>query len=374
MSLTTVAVQDKSIQERHKTEKRQYFRQKRQNYRQRERDEIEWLRSQVAGLEIQARGLQAVAPRRQQPNRHNEWQLRDLALSWRDIAAQLKREYRLTVSEHDDLLERVQTQAELNQAMAQFVIQAERIPVSLSTPFRLQYVALSAHPVHRKHSKEWATQQLYHNMPVVFQDFPIASSNGDATAFKLDVRDMCVNVKDYSQYIWPAPLEMVRFMLRHHLEEMSSGQQIEAIEWTENTVLYQVQAMPAQSTSVRVLQAQFHEAGRSVLVVRQVEADELSEVPLRPIYNVMWMDLQQLPDGRTLGRTASFVSTNLVDSGISLDEYAKRYGVDVSQSREDDKVQILQNALAKWLEEHEERFRERVNTLVDKIRNNFMLQ
>ncbi|CAK4689896.1 unnamed protein product [Aphanomyces euteiches] len=356
MSLTTVAVQDKSIQERHKTEKRQYFRQKRQNYRQRERDEIEWLRSQVAGLEIQARGLQAVAPRRQQPNRHNEWQLRDLALSWRDIAAQLKREYRLTVSEHDDLLERVQTQAELNQAMAQFVIQAERIPVSLSTPFRLQYVALSAHPVHRKHSKEWATQQLYHNMPVVFQDFPIASSNGDATAFKLDVRDMCVNVKDYSQYIWPAPLEM------------------EAIEWTENTVLYQVQAMPAQSTSVRVLQAQFHEAGRSVLVVRQVEADELSEVPLRPIYNVMWMDLQQLPDGRTLGRTASFVSTNLVDSGISLDEYAKRYGVDVSQSREDDKIQIIQNALAKWSEEHEERFREKVNTLVDKIRNNFMLQ
>ncbi|CAK4626473.1 hypothetical protein AeMF1_019415 [Aphanomyces euteiches] len=329
-----VHVDDKFVRERPKTttDKRQYFREKRQRYRQKERDEIEWLRLQVGALEAHARGLQAVAPLRHRSNSLHELQLRDLALSWRDIATQFKREYRATAAEHAELVKRLQAQDKLNRAMVHFVMKTESIPASLSTPFRLHNITLSAHPLHRKFSKEWATQQLYHNTPFAFRDFPIVPLDKDDSLFKLDIEDMSVNVRDCSQYTWPVPLEMVRFILRHHMNEIASTTHpLEAIEWTENTVLYRAKVTQNPDSCISLLQAQFQEADRCIFVLRQVEADELYTVPLHKIYNAAWMDLRRLPDGRTLSRTVNLVSTHLVESGMgSLDEFAKVYDVDTS--------------------------------------------
>ncbi|KAF0731196.1 hypothetical protein Ae201684_011459 [Aphanomyces euteiches] len=298
-------VDDKFVRERPKTttDKRQYFREKRQRYRQKERDEIEWLRLQVGALEAHARGLQAVAPLRHRSNSLHELQLRDLALSWRDIATQFKREYRATAAEHAELVKRLQAQNELNRAMVHFVMKTESIPASLSTPFRLHNIPLSAHPLHRKFSM------------------------GDATV-----------------YTWPVP---VRFILRHHMNEIASTPYpLEAIEWTENTVLYRAKVTQNPDSCISLLQAQFQEADRCIFVLRQVEADELYTVPLHKIYNAAWMDLRRVPDGRTLSRTVNLVSTHLVESGMgSLDEFAKVYDVDTSLSEEEDKVEVLQKAL-----------------------------
>ncbi|CAK4106269.1 unnamed protein product, partial [Aphanomyces euteiches] len=323
-------VDDKFVRERPKTttDKRQYFREKRQRYRQKERDEIEWLRLQVGALEAHARGLQAVAPLRHRSNSLHELQLRDLALSWRDIATQFKREYRATAAEHAELVKRLQAQNELNRAMVHFVMKTESIPASLSTPFRLHNIPLS----------------LYHNTPFAFRDFPIVPLDKDDSLFKLDIEGMSVNVRDCSQYTWPVP---VRFILRHHMNEIASTPYpLEAIEWTENTVLYRAKVTQNPDSCISLLQAQFQEADRCIFVLRQVEADELYTVPLHKIYNAAWMDLRRVPDGRTLSRTVNLVSTHLVESGMgSLDEFAKVYDVDTSLSEEEDKVEVLQKAL-----------------------------
>ncbi|KAG9399312.1 hypothetical protein AC1031_011661 [Aphanomyces cochlioides] len=238
--------------------------------------------------------------------------------------------------------------------MVHFVMKTESIPASLSTPFRLHNITLSAHPLHRKFCKEWETQQLYHNTPFAFRDFPIVPVDEDDSLFKLDIEGMSVNVRDCSQYTWPVPMEMVRFILRHHMNEIASTTHpLEAIEWT-------------------LLQAQFQEADRCVFVLRQVEADELYTVPLHKIYNVVWMDLRQLPDGRTLSRTVNFVSTHLVESGMgSLDEFAKVYDVDTSLSEEEDKVEVIQEALSKRGAKHRNIFRTKLNALVKNLRHDF---
>ncbi|CAK4359616.1 unnamed protein product [Aphanomyces euteiches] len=183
-------------------------------------------------------------------------------------------------------------------------MKTESIPASLSTPFRLHNIPLSAHPLHRKFSM------------------------GDAT--------------------------------------------VEAIEWTENTVLYRAKVTQNPDSCISLLQAQFQEADRCIFVLRQVEADELYTVPLHKIYNAAWMDLRRVPDGRTLSRTVNLVSTHLVESGMgSLDEFAKVYDVDTSLSEEEDKVEVLQKALSKRGANHRNIFRTKLNALVNNLRHDF---
>ncbi|CAK4867886.1 unnamed protein product [Aphanomyces euteiches] len=182
-----------------------------------------------------------------------------------------KQQSHLVTVEHDELSQRVAASRKLVGAMQQWVLLAESIPISPKVIVRWQHVSLSEQPNSRKFGMEWATQQMYHNT-----DLPSA------------LADEWVSFSESAQYVWPAPLEVARFMLRHHLKDIAVGfntVNLEAAEWTENTVLYRLKLPLAPgddaSTAVSTLQAHFHEADRCVFVERQIQGDDLCELPLR---------------------------------------------------------------------------------------------
>ncbi|KAH9086518.1 hypothetical protein LEN26_020022 [Aphanomyces euteiches] len=338
----------------HALNQREYFRNKRRNYRQRDRDEIERLSAEVQ--ELTSIAIAAT-------------------LSWRTITCRLRGEARVCQAERDVLVERFKVQMQLAREMQQWVMVTESIPVSPSTLIPWQHVALSAHPFHRKHCKEWATQQMYHNTDAAFQAFPRARLDDEIFTFDLEVTEMCISFASYSQIIWPAPLETVRFILRHHLNDISFGPvQFVAIEWTENTVLFQYKASiprddEAKSISSAV-QALFYEADRCVFVLRQIQGDGLSEVPLRQQQDLLWMDLRPLDDAKTCTRIANFGSLHLADAGVdNLDAMAAGLGEDTSGMEEAEKIAVLRRVLRERAWSGDDTFRRHLAANLDKLRH-----
>ncbi|CAK4696280.1 unnamed protein product [Aphanomyces euteiches] len=349
---------------------REYFRNKRRNYRQRDRDEIERLSAEVQELTARLQSLQVQHKVDLHPVNQDE-----LALSWRTITRRLRGEARVCQAERDVLVERFKVQMQLAREMQQWVMVTESIPVSPSTLIPWQHVALSAHPFHRKHCKEWATQQMYHNTDAAFQAFPRACLDDEIFTFDLEVTEMCISFASYSQIIWPAPLETVRFILRHHLNDISFGPvQFVAIEWTENTVLFQYKASiprddEAKSIS-RAVQALFYEADRCVFVLRQIQGDGLSEVPLRQQQDLLWMDLRPLDDAKTCTRIANFGSLHLADAGVdNLDAMAAGLGEDTSGMEEAEKIAVLRRVLRERAWSGDDTFRRHLAANLDKLRH-----
>ncbi|KAG9399318.1 hypothetical protein AC1031_011666 [Aphanomyces cochlioides] len=221
-----------------------------------------------------------------------------------------KRQSRLVTVEHEELSQRVAASSELVGAMQQWVLLAESIPISPKAIVRWQHVSLSEQPNSRKLGMEWAKQQMYHNTDAAFRTFPQSSPHDEFVAFNIEVADEWVNFSESAQYVWSAPLEVARFMLRHHLKDIAVGFNTlnlvraelhpfrspcfvqEAAEWTENTVLYRLKPPLApgddSSTAVSTLQAHFHEADRCVFVERQIQGDDLCELPLRQTQTFVW--------------------------------------------------------------------------------------
>ncbi|KAG9402763.1 hypothetical protein AC1031_007365 [Aphanomyces cochlioides] len=324
----------------HALNQREYFRNKRRNYRQRDRDEIERLSAEVQELTARLQSLQVQHKVDFHPVNQDE-----LTLSWRTITCRLRREARVCQAERDVLVERFKVQMELVREMQQWVMVTESIPVSPNTLIPWQHVALSAHPFHRKHCLSTRTsgrRYLY---------------------IRLEVTEMCISFASYSQIIWPAHLQTVRFILRHHLNDISFGPvQFVAIEWTENTVLFQYKASiprddEANSISSAV-QALFYEADRCVFVLRQIQGDDLSQVPLRQQQDLLWMDLRPLDDANTCTRLVNFGSLHLPDAGVeNLDAMAKRLGEDTSGMEEAEKITVLRRVLRERAWSGEDTFR-----------------
>ncbi|CAK4082673.1 unnamed protein product [Aphanomyces euteiches] len=252
-------------------ERRKYFREKKRSYRQKGQHELDSLRTQLAQLQLHVKQLaQLQTQRRNKDARRN-----DSAVSWRTVAMHTKQQSHLVTVEHDELSQRVAASRKLVGAMQQWVLLAESIPISPKVIVRWQHVSLSEQPNSRKFGMEWATQQMYHNT-----DLPSARFRNRLLMMSF--------FSESAQYVWPAPLEVARFMLRHHLKDIAVGfntVNLEAAEWTENTVLYRLKLPLAPgddaSTAVSTLQAHFHEADRCVFVERQIQGDDLCELPLR---------------------------------------------------------------------------------------------
>ncbi|KAH9097089.1 hypothetical protein Ae201684P_011818 [Aphanomyces euteiches] len=316
-------------------ERRKYFREKKRSYRQKGQHELDSLRTQLAQLQLHVKQLaQLQTQRRNKDARRN-----DSAVSWRTVAMHTKQQSHLVTVEHDELSQRVAASRKLVGAMQQWVLLAESIPISPKVIVRWQHVSLSEQPNSRKFGMEWATQQMYHNT-----DLPSA------------LADEWVSFSESAQYVWPAPLEVARFMLRHHLKDIAVGfntVNLEAAEWTENTVLYRLKLPLAPgddaSTAVSTLQAHFHEADR--------------------------MDLRRLDSCRTSARMMTFGTLHVLQSGEgSLDELAELVGVDPSGMNIADKVKELRRVQAESACERAKEFQARVNGMLAYLGKQFLLE
>ncbi|KAH9124147.1 hypothetical protein AeMF1_005042 [Aphanomyces euteiches] len=154
---------------------------------------------------------------------------------------------------------------------------------------------------------------------------------------------------------------------------------LEAAEWTENTVLYRLKLPLAPgddaSTAVSTLQAHFHEADRCVFVERQIQGDDLCELPLRQTQTFVWMDLRRLDSCRTSARMMTFGTLHVLQSGEgSLDELAELVGVDPSGMNIADKVKELRRVQAESACERAKEFQARVNGMLAYLGKQFLLE
>ncbi|KAH9116243.1 hypothetical protein AeMF1_009820 [Aphanomyces euteiches] len=357
--------------------RREYFREKKRNSRLQKRQEVDRLKAQLIELQAQvsacrnrSRGSQSSALCIRQD---------DLALSWQSIATHLKRENRAVIAERDTLVKEVETYRSLVYDMLQWVTSTERIPISPRAVVRWHDVSLRGHGEARKQAKEWATQQMYYNTDAAFRAFPQAPEDDDPFVFSMDVSGTWVNFTEYSQCVWPAPLEVARYMLRHYMSEMSNGfgtVLVDTTEWTDNTVLYYFKPKPGNDEQIGAcsLQGQFHEADRCVFVLRQIQGDELCDFPLRQAQGLLWIDLRRLDGGRTLARLANLGSMELTRSGAwSLDNMAKQVGVDTTHLDEEGKIQVLQRVLGERAFTHERNLRRQINLLLARLWDELLL-
>ncbi|CAK4082672.1 unnamed protein product [Aphanomyces euteiches] len=351
-------------------DRRKYFREKKRSYRLKEREEIDRLTTQLAQLQLHAKTLRLGRQLYTQPVKQEV-----VAVSWKTIAIRLRRDKSSIAAEHDELTQQVELQRKLIGKMQHFVTLAESIPSSPRAQVKWQHVSLSGHPESRKLCKEWATQQLYYNTEAAFRSFPKAPADDEFMFFDMDLAENWINVSDCSQYVWNAPLEVARFMLCYHLRDISispTDVDIEEAEWTENTVLYRFTFPMASGDDASVvsssLQGHFHEADRCVFVARQIQGDELCQLPLRQSQTVMWMDLRRLDSSRTSARVTSFSSLPLQQSGKnSLDEMAKFAGIDTTDLEDAEKLRVLRHARSERAFKNEVLFRDRVNAVLDRL-------
>ncbi|CAK4696295.1 hypothetical protein AeMF1_009821 [Aphanomyces euteiches] len=267
--------------------------------------------------------------------------------------------------------------------MAKWVTSTECVPISPKALVRWRDVSLPSNVDARKQAKEWATQQMYFNTDAVYHLFPQVAADEDVFIFDMDVSGASITCKDYSQCIWPAPLEVSRYMLRHYLSEMLDGAgtiedvggskrvQVEPIEWTENTVLYYHKRKPMHDdeTGVCSLQAQFYEADRCVFVMRQIQGDDLCDFALYQAQGLYWIDLRRLDRERTLARMVNIGSIELIQSGFgSFDSVAEKVGADTTHLKDDaSKIQVLRGFLSEQAIATEKQLRRRVNLLLPRL-------
>ncbi|CAK4768876.1 unnamed protein product [Aphanomyces euteiches] len=351
-------------------DRRKYFREKKRSYRLKEREEIDRLTTQLAQLQLHAKTLRLGRQLYTQPVKQEV-----VAVSWKTIAIRLRRDKSSIVAEHDELTQQVELQRKLIGKMQHFVTLAESIPVQQTTSKQRSNLGNSHLQGPKKLCKEWATQQLYYNTEAAFRSFPKAPADDEFMFFDMDLAENWINVSDCSQYVWNAPLEVARFMLCYHLRDISispTDVDIEEAEWTENTVLYRFTFPMASGDDASVvsssLQGHFHEADRCVFVARQIQGDELCQLPLRQSQTVMWMDLRRLDSSRTSARVTSCSSLPLQHSGKnSLDEMAKFAGIDTTDLEDAEKLRVLRHARSERAFKNEVLFRDRVNAVLDRL-------
>ncbi|ETV78660.1 hypothetical protein, variant 2 [Aphanomyces astaci] len=208
--------------------RRAYFREKQRSHRRRERDDIHQLRKQAEELETQAQRLRLrVNPRRMQSRQPPEDS--DGGLSWHAIAAMFRHETRLTLAENADLVKTLRSHCSLLTRMQLWVAHNDKVPSTPPTSIRWEKVMLSDDPAIRKLTKEWATQQMYHNTAAAFQAFPTSFDSNEFSVCDLTVSDLWVNFVDYSQYVWHAPMEVAAYVLRYHLHELLSTRDMSSV-------------------------------------------------------------------------------------------------------------------------------------------------
>ncbi|RHZ32548.1 hypothetical protein DYB37_012701 [Aphanomyces astaci] len=346
--------------------RRAYFREKQRSHRRRERDDIHQLRKQAEDLETQAQRLRLrVNPRRMQSRQPHEDS--DGGLSWHAIAALFRHETRLTLAENADLVKTLRSHCSLLTRMQLWVAQNDKVPK----------VMLSDDPAIRKLTKEWATQQMYHNTAAAFQAFPTSFDSNEFSVCDLTVSDLWVNFVDYSQYVWHAPMEVAAYVLRYHLHELLSTRDMSS--WTENTVL--VQAKLPDGDSAAVVVAHFHEADRCVVVMRQLQSRDILRdddgVPVRDGQSLVWyivivkcirFDLRRADDGRTIGRVKTLSAMHLKTSGEgSMEAVAMKLGLDLTDVPLPDRDETFRKFCMTKSKESEVQIRSLIRSVLERV-------
>ncbi|ETV90701.1 hypothetical protein, variant [Aphanomyces invadans] len=353
--------------------RRQYFREKQRSHRRRKRDDIRRLRSQVDELEALAENLRAAAQAKRKCSTDRMCSLDDDGgLSWRTIAATFRQETRSTLAEYTELVEVLRRHRGLLTRMQMWVEQNDVVPVVPRSIIRWQQVTLSNDPVTRKLTKEWATQQMYHNTGAAFQAFPMSTGCDDFTTFDLSINDKWVNAVEFSQYIWDAPMELVVHMLRHHMQELSKiDPSSVSFEWTENTVVLQT-TLPDGDAATAVV-AHFHEAERCVVVMRHLQSDDAFRdedgTPLRDSRSLVWFDLRRLGTGQTVARVANLTSIHLKPSGQgSIDAFAASMGLDLTNVADGEVPHVLRQYGLKKARESDIEMRSHILVVLERVR------
>ncbi|KAF0730273.1 hypothetical protein Ae201684_012274 [Aphanomyces euteiches] len=239
-----------------KLRRRLYFRDKQREHRNRLRHDIVAAKAEFEDLTALATPLKA---------KHRPLVDADGILSWCVVAGVFREELYSSTSEHQSLLKETRARETLLKAMQRFV--SLNLHLEPEGPVRHWHPAtLLEHPQARKLGKEWLTQQLYHN-----KDTNLARNH--------------------------------RLVPENHTETLifKDPTQI-SIETTENTKLYR--KISADGSFFNILQGNFVEADRFVMVFRQVENDEtFNSDSYRQRHSMAWMDVRPLSETHVVYRS-----------------------------------------------------------------------
>ncbi|KAH9096611.1 hypothetical protein Ae201684P_013277 [Aphanomyces euteiches] len=206
----------------------------------------------------------------------------DGILSWCVVAGVFREELYSSTSEHQSLLKETRARETLLKAMQRFV--SLNLHLEPEGPVRHWHPAtLLEHPQARKLGKEWLTQQLYHNKDSRFQLFACAWMDEEVYGVDVDISNDCTTYNHTETLIFKDPTQI-------------------SIETTENTKLYR--KISADGSFFNILQGNFVEADRFVMVFRQVENDEtFNSDSYRQRHSMAWMDVRPLSETHVVYRS-----------------------------------------------------------------------
>ncbi|KAF0704608.1 Aste57867_7308 [Aphanomyces stellatus] len=242
-------------------------------------------------------------------------------LPWRQVAKALADARELGEAQQKALQAQLRTHSELLRTMVEWV--------ELNTPIQMpldaqcmtwRHVSLPNDPTARRLAKEWITQQMLHNMDVMFQrhGFPAWDSDdviGDADvscefgndtgytmAIKRDYKDTKLSLEDYRTYIH-STFRMQYIMPNYAadmplLEDSIDGETRQVVVVSSNEL-------------TNVIFREAMTADRYVFIVQQIQDDQRFSVQSKACqqrHRMFWCDNRKLADGAIRFRVLALMS------------------------------------------------------------------
>ncbi|CAK4748572.1 unnamed protein product [Aphanomyces euteiches] len=197
---------------------------------------------------------------------------------------------------------------------------------------RWHTATLLGHPQARKLCKEWLTQQLYHNINNCFEVFSCTRMNEEFYGIDVDVFDEGLKCTEMMQQIWPGTMPSCKHFFQHHTASLIFLDPTRiSTETTENTRLYR--KITDEGVFFNILQGNFVEADRFVVVLRQIENDEeFNSEPYRQRHNMTWLDIRPLSETHVVFSAVS-QSSQFFREGqgfVILGEQARTWNIDLT--------------------------------------------
>ncbi|KAF0690167.1 Aste57867_18417 [Aphanomyces stellatus] len=341
-----------------KLQKNMYQREKQGKYRQQERDLRAHLRNRVKDLEAAL----LRAKRRG-----------SLMLSWEDIALTMREEHDLTRFENGRLQTQVRQVRALVHDMKKWVRATLAVaPSSVQSTWR--NFTLLQHPESRKLGMEWITQQLYHNLDYVQQQYGFPSMYSSVVEDDLNVmfdENGCYQFIRRHEVFMHNSIEDLRGVMGADIWQfMINYARLNICYDTPNETIRHQTLEGAYEVS-NFLSREFVEPDRIVYVGQQMHEDELAPTMKLQRNRHVWYILQRITPTVTKIRMLFVVSSSFSEGGQTpLHEEARGFwGLDLKGLPEDvQQRKFREHALAVTGPKHHQRQAEYLESLDSYLR------
>ncbi|KAF0700842.1 Aste57867_8641 [Aphanomyces stellatus] len=303
-------------------------------FRQNKKVQVEVLQKTIAKLQSIKKSLVQDQEERQ-------------GLPWSEVARALLEVQKVAESNQVTLRSRLQQHEALVKEMYQWVSAYTAIQKSPNPPCHTwRNVSLLSNPTSRRLGKDWILKQMHHNTDRMFQqhgfkyiaddfvvdrDMRISFTDGEFTVCYraiVDVPDtLNVAVAHINNTLLPLRCYIVDFSpdIPLILNDVSEG-------------CKQFVLTTPMGEYVNVLVGEFYNTNRCTLVLQQIQNDETFEdfKSYRQRNRTEWLDLHQMPNGRTVFRMVAFYSQSYTQEcgSISFLDDARNLGIDLGSCPE----------------------------------------